>query len=331
LKVPFRQRVEMAKECLGGISPDLLYVNSAGSAEWCVAGQELGLPVVFHAHEMREGLLGLAGADIFKLDIARYVDLLVAASDTVIRDLKRLVRIDFKTICDFGIALDVKRILALRTAELPPPVDVKGAALSRSRPVVAMCGAASRRKGSDLFVELAKKLPGIQFLWIGAWFPKEASDNPGYRDFAKGKVRNLYVTGSTENPYGYLDLCDLFILTSREDPNPLVVAEAIVLGKKVVGFADTGGSKSFLERYGYGLSGSVDVERLLKLLPRLLAAPATPQWLARRLEDFRHSIDMNTKMVDLECRLLAIAATGRLARTPLSLDQPQCYIAPVGA
>src|SRR5215213_220624 len=78
LKAPFRQRVEMAKECLGGISPDLLYVNSAGSAEWCVAGQELGLPVVFHAHEMREVLLGLAGADIFKLDIARYVDLLVA-------------------------------------------------------------------------------------------------------------------------------------------------------------------------------------------------------------------------------------------------------------
>jgi glycosyltransferase involved in cell wall biosynthesis len=318
-KASFALRVEMAAKSLREISPDLLYANSAASAEWCVAGRKLGMPVVLHVHEMRRGLLSLMRADIFKLDIARYVDWLITASVTVIRDLNALVWPGFKVVHNFDIALDVKRILALRSAELPAPVNFNGRPLVRNRPTVAMCGTASVRKGTDLFFGLAQRLPDIQFLWIGTWFPKEARDNPAYAEFAMGRAPNLFVTGLTDNPYAYLDLCDLFVLTSREDPNPLVVAEAIVLGKKVVGFADTGGSKSFLERFGYALSGSVDVDRLEKLLPRLLAAPATPEWLAGRLEDFRRSIDIEAKMVELERGLLALAREFRSAAPPADL------------
>ena len=308
-KTPFDHLVKMAKDSLNEIAPNLLYVNSAAATEWCVAGRELCIPVVFHVHEMRGDLMTLAGVDIFKLDIARYVDFLVAASESVIRDLKSLVSIDFPAVYNFGIALDVRRILALRTAELPPARNVRGETLLHTGPVIAMCGTPSMRKGTDLFVQLAERLPDIQFLWIGPWSPEQAPDNPAYKDFAMGRVRNLYVTGETENPYPYIDLSDVFVLTSREDPNPLVVAEAIVLGKKVVGFAATGGSKSFLDRFGYALSGSVDVDRLQSILPRLLEPRGTPNWLAARLKEFRHSIDIDTKMADLEERLLALAQT----------------------
>jgi glycosyltransferase involved in cell wall biosynthesis len=335
-KSPFGLRVEMAQKSLREISPDLLYVNSAASAEWCVAGRQLGMPVVFHVHEMQGGLLSLIGADIFKLDIARYVDWLVTASVSVIRDLELLVWPSFKRIHNFDIALDVKRILTLRTAEAPAPVNVDGRPLTRNRPTVAMCGTASVRKGTDLFFRLAERLPDIQFLWIGTWFPKEARDNPAYADFAQGRAPNLFVTGLTDNPYTYLDLCDLFVLTSREDPNPLVVAEAIVLGKKVVGFAETGGSKSFLERFGYALSGNVDVDRLARLVTRMLAAPATPEWLARRLEEFRRIVDLDTKMVDLERGLLALHREFRSPAPSADLRPflsagPDAISAPVGA
>ena len=294
------------------------------------------MPVVFHVHEMRGGLLSLMRADIFKLDIARYVDWLVTASVTVIRDLDALVLPKFKAIHNFDIALDLKRILALRTAELPAPVNVNGRPLARNRPTVAMCGTASVRKGTDLFFRLAEGLPDIQFLWIGTWFPKEARDNPAYADFTKGLAPNLFVTGLTDNPYAYLNLCDLFVLTSREDPNPLVVAEAIALGKKVVGFAETGGSKTFLEHFGYALSGSVDVERLEKLLPPLLAVPATPEWLARRLEDFRRGIDIETKMVELERGLVGLARDFRSPGLPADFRPflstgPDAISAAVGA
>jgi glycosyltransferase involved in cell wall biosynthesis len=335
-KTPFALRVEAAAQSLGEISPDLLYVNSAACAEWCVAGRQLGMPVAFHVHEMRGTLLSLMGADIFKLDIARYVDWLVTASVTVIRDLDALVWPNFKVIHNFDIALDLKRILALRTAELPAPVNFNGRPLARNRPTVAMCGTASVRKGTDLFFRLAERLPDIQFLWIGTWSPKEARDNPAYAEFAMGRAPNLFVTGLTENPYAYLDLCDLFVLTSREDPNPLVVAEAIVLGKKVVGFAETGGSKAFLERFGYALSGSVDVDRLEKLLPRLLAAPATPEWLARRLEEFRCIVDIDMKMVELERGLVTLSREFRAPASSVDLrpflcEGPGAISAPVGA
>ncbi len=126
-------------------------------------------------------------------------------------------------------------------------------------------------------------------------------------------------------------MCDLFVLTSREDLNPLVVAEAIVLGKKVVGFADTGGSKSFLERFGHALSGSVDVDRLYKLVPRMLAYGRTPDWLSARLEDFRHSIDVNTKMVELEGRLLALVRQLDEPERLFLSASPDAISAPVGA
>jgi ribulose-5-phosphate 4-epimerase/fuculose-1-phosphate aldolase len=96
--------------------------------------------------------MSLASADIFKLDIARYVDFLVAASEPVIRDLKSLVPIDFPAVYNFGTALDVKHILAMRTAELPPARNRRGEALSRTRPVIAMCGTTSVRKGTDLLI-----------------------------------------------------------------------------------------------------------------------------------------------------------------------------------
>ena len=46
--------------------------------------------------------------------------------------------------------------------------------------------------------------------------------------------------GEIENPYPLFDRMDVFTVTSRADPFPLVVLEAMALGKPVVGFAEGG-------------------------------------------------------------------------------------------
>ena len=123
------------------------------------------------------------------------------------------------------------------------------------RRVVAMSGFAQPRKGPDIFFDLARRLPRYDFLWIGPWEPPDTTKNdPTVERYRSQPLDNFYVTGLTENPYAYLRGIDVFVLTAREDPNPLVVIEALLLGKKVVAFSRTGCSKVLLDRFGYVLS-----------------------------------------------------------------------------
>jgi len=54
------------------------------------------------------------------------------------------------------------------------------------------------------------------------------------------------VTGLVENPFPYLALGDIFLLTSREDPFPLICLEVGALRKPVVCFRGGGGAPELL-------------------------------------------------------------------------------------
>ena len=64
------------------------------------------------------------------------------------------------------------------------------------------------------------------------------------------------------NPYPAIRASDLFMLSSRDDPNPLVVPEAMSLGLPVCTFADTGGSRVWTELFGFSMAGKIDVDRM---------------------------------------------------------------------
>jgi Glycosyltransferase Family 4 len=87
--IPFNQRVRQAIGLLDRSKPGLVYANSTGACEWCVAARRLGIPAVLHTHEMAQGLRGLSAADVLKFDIPRYIDLLVSASQEATDDFMR--------------------------------------------------------------------------------------------------------------------------------------------------------------------------------------------------------------------------------------------------
>ena len=109
-----------------------------------------------------------------------------------------------------------------------------------------MCGVAVPRKGPDIFWEVAKALPEYDFVWIGSWDDDDyvRNNNNALSLNEQEPLGNLYWTNSLTNPYTALNQIDLFTLTSREDPNPLVVLEAIALDKPAVTFTKTGASLS---------------------------------------------------------------------------------------
>lgn len=113
--------------------------------------------------------------------------------------------------------------------------------------IIVMSGQRIERKGFDIFIETAIRLKefNYHFLWLGS------SKNSGYEFFLDKKINenqlaNITIIAPAQNEYyDYLNLADLFFLTSREDPFPLVMIEAAYLGKPILSF-NSGGSNEFI-------------------------------------------------------------------------------------
>lgn len=267
----YRERVDGATAIVAALRPDLVYVNSVAAGEWCEAGALGGAAVALHTHETQGSLPALL-SQICTPKVLDFTDILIGASRRALDDLERLTQRTAAKRLDFGIFVDVHAVRAEAGSPPGSASNAAGAALAESgRPVVAMCGLAQPRKGADIFLEVARLKPEYDFLWIGPWAPPETDMNgPTWERFRQLRLANCYVTGMVQNPYAELRRADAFVLTAREDPNPLVAAEALALGLKVVAFAATGATVRLLERFGYALTGTPDAERIAALLPTIL-------------------------------------------------------------
>ncbi len=101
-------------------------------------------------------------------------------------------------------------------------------------------GNTTKRKGFDVFIEIAKKLPHFQFVWVGR---KEESF---YKRSVRGAPSNFIYAGEQFDLSPFYSVSSLLLMTSREDPFPSVVLEAASIGVCTVGFKDGGGFSDFL-------------------------------------------------------------------------------------
>jgi glycosyltransferase involved in cell wall biosynthesis len=184
-----------------------------------------------------------------------------------------------KTVLVNEVGVDVDKI------ELLPPIIELPEATNTDNPVraslgipadaqlVFSCGLAEWRKGPDVFLAVAKeliaKMPTVHFIWLGIL------DNPYSKELVVSKelwdVNNqvhLLPVNSDSRPY--FEAMDVFFLSSREDPFPLVMLEAAYVGKPLVGVRASGGVNDFLHGLDELLVDSWDVEVLVDKINSLL-------------------------------------------------------------
>jgi len=120
--------------------------------------------------------------------------------------------------------------------------------------LVLNVGYADLRKGFDLFLQVAMQMvdesDDIHFVWAGKlapemerWVASSITDTH-YED-------RIHLVGFTDRMADYYSACDCLFLSSREDPYPTVVLEAMNVGMPVVIYNKTTGFDSLIERYGY--------------------------------------------------------------------------------
>lgn len=161
--------------------------------------------------------------------------------------------------------------------------------------LVLGAGYGDLRKGFDLFLQAwrvaARREPKAVFCWIGDLDPTLRS-YLGPEIAAAEATGRFLLPGRQEKVEGWFCAADAFALSSREDPFPSVVLEALSVGLASVAFEGSGGIPGLLRAEGCGIAVPMgDPAAMAGALLRLLrdkrdGARARRAGVARRDFDF---------------------------------------------
>ncbi|WP_439501965.1 glycoside hydrolase family 99-like domain-containing protein [Aminobacter ciceronei] len=167
--------------------------------------------------------------------------------------------------------------------------------------IVLGVGYGDHRKGFDLFVDACMVLFASDrracAVWVGN-VERQLMDAQMKRIRAVGLSNRFAFTGLVEKPQEYYAAADVYALTSREDPFPSVVLEALDVGMPVVAFDGAGGFTELLMRGCGHLVPPFDTGAMAAAIAGLLDEPKHAAELGRngraiieREFSFRHYLD----------------------------------------
>jgi glycosyltransferase involved in cell wall biosynthesis len=254
---------------------DLVYSNTITNGEVLAGLAGVGCPVISHVHELGYWITYRSGA-LNNALVLEHTDYFIAASQAVADCLIKTLQVP------------AERIFVIHEC-IPTHLEAWNSAMARqsikaelSIPaeslIVGGSGTTDWRKSPDLFVQLAHAVRSglpkreVHFVWVGG-------DNTGpeygmlWHDVRRlGLESRVHFVGHQENVRDYFAVFDLFALTSREDPYPLVALEAAALGVPILAFEQGGGIPEFIENdCGFVvpyLNVSAMAERAVQLIER---------------------------------------------------------------
>lgn len=131
------------------------------------------------------------------------------------------------------------------------PLELKGnpfLSLKPSKGIILCIARLSQQKRVDLFIDIAKKLPEYNFVWIGN------QNEPEMRI-----PDNIFFLGNIQNAASYIKYADLFILPSNYEGLPMVIIEALSNGVPVIASKVGGITELLNNSNGFALDNDVDL------------------------------------------------------------------------
>ena len=177
--------------------------------------------------------------------------------------------------------------------EIPLPAAKEG---PRIGPKLVMgCGTMSRRKGADLFCEVAARVlerfdEEVEFRWLGA---------AGDVDMEQvlqccGIPGQVKLAGEVADPLPHFATAHLLILPSRDDPFPLVALEAASCGIPVVCFdALADGVGTWISKGAGEVVPAFDIGAMADAAIRFLADPAWHRSASAAAREAAKSFDID--------------------------------------
>jgi glycosyltransferase involved in cell wall biosynthesis len=226
-------------------SPQLIFANASLSVDIGVLAKEMmRVPLLLHVHELDSTFFYLIAEDFAQK--AKVVDFFIPCAQAV------------KTFYQekFSISNDKMRVVydyaGPRAADNSTADSVrKEFDIPITTPLVGAVGTLGWRKGSDWFLQVVKFFVEIgrndvRFLWLGT--------DPNSREYKElvldarrlGLSEQIVFVKARPDVKGFYEAFDVFLLTSREDPFPLVCMEAASQACPLICFEQGGGMPEFV-------------------------------------------------------------------------------------
>jgi glycosyltransferase involved in cell wall biosynthesis len=286
------------KEKLKQNNIKLIYSNTITNGNILDDFSSLKCPVICHVHELKWTIdsLGLKSLNLVK----QYTDCYIAVSETVKRNLIENYAIPQEKIETIHGAIPTREIFLAKPQQMREQI-CQQLNISTEAKIVCGVGTIDWRKGTDLFIQLARSVfryhleNPVYFLWIGGQQLKPFLMELQYDIKTLGLEESIRFLGIKSNPLDYMAACDVFALVSREDPFPLVCLEAASLGKPIVCFDKAGGASEFIENDCGFVIPYLDIEAMATKVVHLLRSPELCQRIGQRSQQKvyeRHTMEV---------------------------------------
>ena len=132
------------------------------------------------------------------------------------------------------------------------------------------------RKGTDIFLDIASKMcaanSNLAFMWVGD-LDTETQTLANKTINTESFQKRIIMAGKQTDAMKYFAASDIFVLTSREDPFPSVVMEALYAYLPVTAFHDGGGYVDIISDQNGSLVPMEDREKMMEALNELIDDP----------------------------------------------------------
>lgn len=279
-------------------SIDLIYSNTITNGYLYHVVKGLEVPVITHVHELERVIKNFAVNNLEY--IIKHTTHYIAASKAVKDNLVLNHDIAGEKISIFHEFIPTTKFSSKSDINIPQVLSELG--IDEPNPfIVGGSGRFDLRKGADIFLHVMKRVSGysldrqIYFIWTGAeskgdlynWLSDDARK--------AGLDKTLKIIPPTNDPRKYYSVMDVFLMTSREDPFPLVCLESAAMGIPIICFEDGGGMPEFVEGDAGAIVPYFDVEKMACTVKRLVEEPELlGKWSANAATKVSQRHDVNT-------------------------------------
>ena len=274
---------------------DLIVSNTITNGHLLEKLNTLNKPIITYTHELEIGIQQYTSQENFQKTI-QFTQSYIACAESVKENLIKNHNIDATKI-EVLPSLLPESALNFESSKTNKLALRKKYNIPENAFLVGGMGTVDLRKGVDIFLQVAENLKYIRdiyFLWAGG-----QDTELEYKIFQIDKDRmgleKVILQTSVNNPLDFMDAFDVFFVSSREDPYPLVVLEAAVLSKPIICFDKAGGAKDFVENDCGFVVEYLSVNQVANSIVKLKANPTLRKELgdsAKKKALERHNQDV---------------------------------------
>jgi glycosyltransferase involved in cell wall biosynthesis len=246
-----KQKAEFYSSILGE-NFDLIYANTIATS-WVIPEllNFLKVPLITHIHEL-EFSINLYSSKQDREFLFNNTTKLIACSKAVAENIITKHHFPAQKTEIIHSFVENKKVI-LRSHSSNNEAIKQKYNLPENTFLIGGCGNAEWRKGIDIFALVASRVLDLSpnskfhFLWIGVKKDSEYYEQLCYDIEKLGIKKYITFIEQTPDAIELINVLDIFTLPSREDPFPLVMLEAALMKRTIIGFEKTGGCSEFIE------------------------------------------------------------------------------------